>query len=275
MSQAPLISIITIHYNHGKGLRRTVESILGQQHRQDWEWIVIDGGSTDGSVDYLTGLKDQIAVLVSERDAGIYDAMNKGLRRATGEYVWFVNAGDALHGPDVLEKVVSAIRGFEQGHGGVGPDVVFGDTMFIDDAGEALGLISQLKPQPFPKKLHAGSFRFGMNVCHQSVLLRRSIAPKYDESYRLAADVDWMIAALKSMRGESLRLDFVVSDFETGGSSYQHTKKAWKERYSVLSKHYGALPNLISHGWIFFRRILFRLNFLGKNKNAFQPVDSK
>ena len=61
---------------------------MGQQHRQDWEWIVIDGGSTDGSVDYLTGLKDQIAVLVSERDGGIYDAMNKGLRRATGEYVW-------------------------------------------------------------------------------------------------------------------------------------------------------------------------------------------
>lgn len=249
-------------------MRRTVESILGQQHRQDWEWIVIDGGSTDGSVDYLTGLKDHISVLVSERDGGIYDAMNKGLRRATGEYVWFVNAGDALHDPLVIGQVVGEIRAYEGEHGGQKPDVVFGDTMFIDDAGTALGLISQLKPQPFPKRLHAGSFRFGMNVCHQSVLVRRSLAPEYDVSYRQAADVDWMIAVLKSMRGGSLRLSFVVSDFETGGSSYQHTQKAWKERYAVLSKHYGGLWNFFAHAWILFRRLLFNLKLLGKRSSA-------
>jgi hypothetical protein len=82
--------------------------------------------------------------------------------------------------------------------------------------------------------------------------------------YRLAADVDWMISALKSMRYPSLRIDGVLSDFETGGSSCQHTQKAWKERYEVLSKHYGMLPNLMAHGWILFRRLLFKLNLLGK-----------
>ncbi|MFM6951551.1 MAG: glycosyltransferase family 2 protein [Bacteroidota bacterium] len=268
MSNSPLISIITIHYNHGAGLRRTVDSILGQEHRGDVEWVVIDGGSTDGSADYLRGLENRIDVLVSERDGGIYDAMNKGLRRASGDYVWFVNAGDALHNAQVLGGLVNAIRGYQNGHHGAGPDVVFGDTLFIDDQGHSLGLISQLKPQPFPKKLHGGSFRFGMNVCHQSVLVKRSLAPEYDETYRLAADVDWMISVLKSMRGESLRLDFVVCDFETGGSSYQHTQKAWKERYAVLSKHYGSVPNFFAHGWILFRRLLFNLNLLGKRSAA-------
>ena len=267
MQRHPLISIITIHYNHGVGLKRTVDSILAQTKRQEIEWIVIDGGSTDGSVDYLKGLGNQIDILVSEKDAGIYDAMNKGLHLSNGEYVWFVNAGDALHDEGVVASVLTGIKGFEASHEGILPDVIFGDTMFIDSEGQSLGLISQLKPQPFPKKLNGNSFRFGMNVCHQSVLVRWSIAGDYDVQYRLAADVDWMISALKSMRYPSLRIDGVLSNFETGGSSYQHTQKAWKERYAVLSKHYGTLPNLMAHGWILFRRLLFKLHLLGKRKS--------
>ncbi len=268
MQDQPLISIITIHYNHGVGLRRTVESILAQTERKAFEWIVIDGGSTDGSAEFLKGISADIDVLVSEKDGGIYDAMNKGLGKAQGQYVWFVNAGDALHDESVVKVVVAAVRGFEKNHAGFLPEVVFGDTMFIDQEGMSIGLISQLKPQPFPKKLNKNSFRFGMNVCHQSILVKRSIAGKYDEQYRLAADVDWIIAALKSMNGQSLRVESVLSNFETGGSSYQHTKKAWKERYDVLTKHYGAVPNLFAHGWILFRRLLFNLNLLGKRKNA-------
>lgn len=250
------------------GLKRTVESILSQSERKAIEWIVIDGGSTDGSVDYLNGLSTDINILVSEKDAGIYDAMNKGLGRAHGEYVWFVNAGDALYDAGVVKKVVEAVHTFKNNHGGDLPDVIFGDTMFIDANGESVGLISQLKPQPFPRKLHQNSFRFGMNVCHQSVLVKRDIAPKYDVTYRLAADVDWMISVLKLMQGESLRMECVLSSFETGGSSYQHTKKAWKERYDVLSKHYGSIPNFFAHGWILFRRLLFNLNLLGKQNTA-------
>jgi glycosyltransferase involved in cell wall biosynthesis len=107
LQRHPLISIITIHYNHGVGLKRTVDSILAQTKRQEIEWIVIDGGSTDGSVDYLKGLGNQIDILVSEKDAGIYDAMNKGLHLSNGEYVWFVNAGDALHDEGVVASVLS------------------------------------------------------------------------------------------------------------------------------------------------------------------------
>lgn len=266
MEAKPLISIITIHYNHGVGLKRTVDSILAQRQREAFEWIVIDGGSTDGSAEYLRGLGDRIDVLVSEKDAGIYDAMNKGLHLCKGEYVWYVNAGDALHDDGVVESVVEGIKAFEASHDGILPDVVYGDTMFIDAEGNSLGLISQLKPQPFPKQLNKHSFRFGMNVCHQSVLVRWSIVGDYDVQYRLAADVDWMISALKMMRYPSLCLNRVLSDFETGGSSYQHTKKAWKERFAVLSKHYGLIPNLLAHGWILVRRLLFKLHLLGKRK---------
>lgn len=249
------------------GLKRTVDSILAQTQRNAIEWIVIDGGSTDGSADYLRGLGDRIDVLISEKDRGIYNAMNKGLARATGDYVWFVNAGDALHESQVVSKLLIDIEEFSMSHSGATPDVIFGDTQFIDGNGKALGLISQMKPQPFPKRLHGGSFRFGMNVCHQSILVKRSMAVPYDESYRLAADVDWIIVVLKSMKGQSLRLNYVLSDFEMGGSSYQHTQKAWKERYAVLSKHYGTWPNLVAHGWILFRRLLFKLNLLGKERN--------
>jgi glycosyltransferase involved in cell wall biosynthesis len=246
------------------GLKRTVDSILAQTERNAFEWIVIDGGSTDGSADYLRGLGDRIDVLISEKDRGIYDAMNKGLVKAKGDYVWFVNAGDALHESQVVSKLLDSLDGFSKTYPGEMPDVIFGDTQFIDGDGKALGLISQMKPQPFPKRLHGGSFRFGMNVCHQSILVKRLMAVPYDESYRLAADVDWIIEVLKSMQGQSLRLNFVLSDFETGGSSYQHTQKAWKERYRVLSKHYGMVPNFFAHGWILLRRLLFNLNLLGK-----------
>jgi glycosyltransferase involved in cell wall biosynthesis len=267
METQPLISIVTIHFNHLDGLKRTASSILGQLDRKSFEWIVIDGGSTDGAVDFLRGLGSSIDCLISEKDGGIYDAMNKGLAQAGGEYVWFMNAGDTIHSANVVERLRDGVEQFALSSGGEHPDVIFGDTMFVESDGKQVGLISQLKPQPFPRRLHGGSFRFGMNVCHQSILVKRSLAVEYNLGYRLAADVDWIIRVLKRMRGESLRLDFVVSDFELGGSSYQHTKKAWKERYRVLSIHYGKIPNFFAHGWILFRRLLFNLNLLGKKSS--------
>jgi glycosyltransferase involved in cell wall biosynthesis len=252
-----LFSIVTIHFNDLEGLRRTADSIMGQTERKAFEWIVIDGGSTDGSVAYLEGLGDRIDVLVSEKDGGIYDAMNKGLERCKGVYVWFMNAGDTIHAADVVERLVGELPAEL-------PDVIFGDTEFMDEAGRPVGLISKLKPQPFPSRLHGGSFRYGMNICHQSFLAKRSLSPKFDLQYRQAADVDWIIQILKRMRGQSFRSSLVISNFELGGSSAQHTQKAWKERYLVLQRHYGWLPNLFAHGWILFRRLLFNLKLLGK-----------
>jgi hypothetical protein len=176
--------------------------------------------------------------------------MNKGLAQAEATYVWFMNSGDVIYREDVADKL-SALTETQ-------PDVLFGDTMFIDENGRDIGLISQLKPQRFPEKLDKWSFRFGMNLCHQSFIAKKSICPDYNLHYRQAADVDWIIRILEK-NPVNIRFEGVVAGFETGGSSSQHEKKAWKERFSVLSKHYGFLPNCINHCWIVLRRLMFNL----------------
>jgi glycosyltransferase involved in cell wall biosynthesis len=246
----PTVSVITINYNNLRGLRRTFASVQQQTARNEIQWIVVDGNSSDGSVAFLREHAAEIEVLCIEKDAGIYDAMNKGLALAEAPYVWFMNSGDIIYQDDVAEKLCAMTAS--------NPDVLFGDTMFIDERGMELGLISKLKPQRFPEKLDKWSFRFGMNLCHQSFIAKKSICPAYDLQYRQAADVDWIIRILEK-NPVNVRYDGVIAGFETGGSSAQHEKKAWKERFNVLSKHYGFLPNCINHCWIVLRRLMFNL----------------
>jgi hypothetical protein len=177
--------------------------------------------------------------------------MNKGMAQATGDFLWFLNSGDRLAHPIVLGSVIAQMQANPA-------DVYFGDTLFVDTEGRDLGLISEKKPQPFPEKLDRNSFRFGMNICHQSFIAKKEFCEPYNTQYRLAADVDWIIRILNK-NPVSHRFSLVVSKFEVGGSSYEHTQKAWKERYAILSKHYGSFSNLLAHIWIFVRRIIFNL----------------
>jgi glycosyltransferase involved in cell wall biosynthesis len=243
-------SVITINYNNLEGLKRTFRSIVCQTAREQVEFIVVDGNSNDGSATFLTDNSLLIDVLEIAPDKGIYDAMNKGLALATGEYVWFVNSGDAVYDPHLVEKLLPLAE--------TSPDVIFGDTMFIDSEGEELGLISKMKPQPLPKKLSPGSFRYGMTVCHQSFIAKRALCTEYDVQYKQAADIDWIIKVLEK-KPVSSKYNGVLASFEIGGSSAQNEKKAWKERYAVLQKHYGMVPNLLAHIWIVCRRLLFKL----------------
>lgn len=246
----PVFSVITINYNNLRGLKRTYDSVQNQTAREQIQWIVVDGDSRDGSAEFLRSHASDIDVLVIEQDKGLYDAMNKGLELAEAPYVWFMNSGDVIYRNDVTEKLCVLTHS--------DPNVLFGDTMFMDENGREIGLISKLKPQRFPEKLDDRSFRFGMNLCHQSFIAKKSICPPYDLQYRQAADVDWIIRILKK-NPSNVRFDGVIAGFETGGSSYQHEKKAWKERFAVLSKHYGFLPNCLNHVWIVLRRLMFNL----------------
>lgn len=253
-----LFSIITINYNNLKGLQHTVNSVCAQTDLREVQWIIIDGGSGDGSAAFIEQTAQKYAneveiCWVSEKDKGIYDAMNKGLAMATGTYVWFLNSGDCIHNEWVTSKLSTAMLALP-----TLPDVVYGDTMFVDINHEHLGLISKQKPQPYPKKLHGGSFRFGMNICHQSFLAKRALSPNYNLMYKQASDIDWIISVLKQAKS-SFNSQLIISDFEVGGSSYQHTKTAMKERYEVLSKHYGKWQNFMAHIWIFIRRGIFNL----------------
>jgi len=246
------ISVITINFNNCPGLIRTYDSLRIQLDLKKWvEWIIVDGNSVDGSVDFLNSISSDIDKLIVESDNGIYDAMNKGLSVATGEYVWFLNSGDSFYNNLSVDRVCQSI-------GRSNADVVFGDTMFVSETGKKIGLISKLKPQRLPRKLTFDGFKYGMSVCHQSVIVKRELSPKYNLDYKLAADIDWLLEILKH-KPSSKRLEYTISNFEVGGSSYQHTKKAWKERFQVFSKHFGILPNIYNHIWIIIRRVIFEI----------------
>ena len=176
-------SIITVTYNAAPYLERTVLSVLSQSY-PDIEYLIIDGQSTDGTVDIIRQYESGIAYWVSEPDKGLYDAMNKGLRRATGDYVWFLNAGDTLPSADLVQTIAQKIA--RRKHL---PDVIYGDTAIVNNEGCVLGM-RHLRP---PKKLTWKKFAWGMLVCHQAFIARRELAPEYDPAYPLCADYDWCI----------------------------------------------------------------------------------
>jgi glycosyltransferase involved in cell wall biosynthesis len=248
------ITIITVTYNAASVLQRTLDSVSRQTH-QDIEHLIIDGASKDGTVAMAEAYKSKSpyqVVIQSEPDRGLYDAMNKGLRMATGDYLVFLNAGDTLHADDTLEVV--------HGEGLRVKDcaVIYGDTAIVDAEGQFLHL-RRLRP---PKELSWRSFRQGMLVCHQAFYVRTDIAQQetYDLQYRHSADVDWCIRVMK--RAEQMRLPLVntntvLADFLEGGNTTQNHRASLKERYRVMSHHYGSIPTFFMHIWFIVRTLLF------------------
>ena len=251
MPQHPpkLFSIITITYNAEQHLEGTLRSVIGQTCI-DYEYLIIDGGSTDGTLDIAKSHEDHIDLLVSEPDKGLYDAMNKGLRAARGTYLCFLNAGDHLRDPNVLAdlKRLAATE----------VDVLYGETMIVREDRSEVGTFSETRPHNnLPDHLSYRDMRHGMVVCHQAFLPRRTLAPEY-ELGNLAADIDWIIECLKRSR-KTVNAQRILIDFLEGGISVQQHRKSLWGRYEVLKKHFGWLPNLAAHGWIVLRAALFRM----------------
>ncbi len=241
----PTISIITVCFQAEKTIRQTIESVLSQTYPAI-EYIIIDGASIDGTLQIIHQYRDRIAKVVSEKDEGLYDAMNKGLRLATGDYVYFLNADDLLYDKETLAKAFGSCRPTV--------DILYGEAMFIDDNGKQLGLRSENTPHKVPEVLDWKSLRYGMVISHQSFIVRRSLAGEYNLQYRLCADIDWMIRCIRQST-TSCNTHLIISKFRTGGTSKQHQKNSWKERYAVLSKHYGAVPNFFHHVFIAVRYV--------------------
>jgi len=239
----PVVSIITVVYNDFSGLKKTLQSINNQTYK-NIEHIIIDGASTDGTVDLIREYQDNIHYWISEPDEGLYDAMNKGLEAANGDFVWFMNAGDLFHQDDTTEKIISL------GSGNV--DIYYGDTMIVDENYNEVGL-RRLRP---PKKLDWKSFKKGMLVCHQSILIKRTLADQYDRRYKHSADFDWVIKALKKT-DSIVNTNLIIASFLDGGHSKQNIKPSLKERFHSMRRHYGFLPTLISHIPIAFRFFRF------------------
>ena len=236
-----LFSIITVTYNAAQWLERTIQSVISQSY-PNIEYIIIDGNSTDGTLDLIKKYQSSIAHFISELDKGLYDAMNKGLRLASGDYVWFINAGDMLYSETTVQEIVNLLDGKNL------PDIIYGETQIINSEENPLGM-RRLKA---PEKLSWKSFRMGMLVCHQSFLVKRTIAEPYDLQYRFTADYDWCIRCLKKS-DEVLNTHLILSRFMEAGLSAGNRKESLRERYRIMCKNYGKFPTQIRHIWFALR----------------------
>ena len=244
------ISIITVTYNAASVLKRTLDSVKAQSWQQI-EHLIIDGASKDETISMAETYKAQCpyeVVILSEPDKGLYDAMNKGLRLATGDYLVFLNAGDTLHAADTLETVVRSAQPL--------PGVLYGDTAITDEQGKFLHL-RRLRP---PKKLSWKSFRQGMLVCHQAFYALTDIAKNlpYDPRYRYSADVDWCIRVMKEAQKRQLPLvntQAILADYQEEGQTTIHHRDSLKERFDVMRRHYGLFSTVMMHLWFVVRQL--------------------
>ena len=237
----PKISVITICYNAERWIESTILSVINQTY-SNIEYIIVDGGSTDGTMAIVHKFSSPKFTILSEPDKGIYDAMNKGLAMATGDYVWFINAGDEIYESTTLENLIPYFQ--------ENADIIYGDTMLMNESHNIVGLRRKRPPEKFTWK----SFRMGMTVCHQSILVSRKIAPNYDLQYKICADIDWIIRIMKQAEiiCNSHR---ILSRFLVGGISQQREKKVWKERFTIMQRHYGLSQTLVFHFFILLRYI--------------------
>ena len=217
------LSIITVNWNDIAGLRQTRESICSQTFR-DFEWIVVDGGSTDGGKDYIVQHQEEMAWWCSEKDSGIYSAMNKGIQHAEGEYVLFLNSGDTLSAPNTLKEVFD---------GAMDADVVYGDWT------EALPRHPKKKCHS-PEKVNYYTFA-SRPLCHQTAFIRTSLLKQspYDETYRICADwAKWLELSKEGCTFQHIPV--TICHYVLGGFSYRAVKERRQEQERLLQEFYPA-----------------------------------
>ena len=227
--------------NDPDGLVRTLDNLTSLTY-PNLELVVVDGASTDATLDVAQRYMAHLAHYVSEPDRGIYDAMNKGLRASTGDYVWFVNAGDTVApgASDDLMRLTTT--------DGPLADAYYGEAEVFDPStNETLGL----RRKKLPETLTWRSLQRGMVVCHQAFVVRRDLAPLYDLRYKYAADIEWMIGCLKNARSTQ-NTDGVLCRFAAGGVSSQKRRASLFERWRIMQRHYGIVRTAVSHlGFVF------------------------
>lgn len=254
------ITLITCTYNAEAVLRRTLDSVLKLTYR-DIEHIIIDGRSKDATVSIAQQYKvsndmmhtGHSVIIVSEPDNGLYDAMNKGIRMATGDYLCFMNAGDCLAVSDDGKCWMDDVPTDKM------YSVLYGQTDIVDDAGKYLGP----RHLTAPEKLTWRSFKHGMLVCHQSFYANTAIAKRtpYNLKYKLSADVDWCIRIMKEGEHQGLvtyNTHSVLCRYLAGGMSIKNHRASLIERFNIMSAHYGLVPTILRHLWFVVRSVFRR-----------------
>jgi putative colanic acid biosynthesis glycosyltransferase len=234
-------SVITVVLNDKPGFQRTRASLEAQSFK-DFEWIVVDGASTDGTLDEIRSIAAPSHLWISERDSGLFDAMNKGLFRARGEYIVFMNAGDTFAGPEVLRQVDSLLK--------VTPgvwDLAFGHA--YEQAEDGTLLLKRARA--------ASAIRYGMFTHHQAMFYRRAAIGKvrYDTSFHVAADYHFTCCFLKAAQ-RTLRIDLPVCVFTRGGLSMKKAETGRREALAIQKQTLKLSPG---------RRMLNHAAFLGSS----------
>lgn len=224
----PLVSVITVVFNGAQHLAKTIRAVAEQSY-PNIEHIVVDGASTDGSVDIIRANDGTIGYWISEPDLGIYDAMNKGIDFVTdpSSYVIFANADDKLHSPTAIADAVAA---------GNDEDLIYGRMMLGD------GKISAVVGHAVTKDDLARQ-----TICHPSTFVRRAVfdrVGKFDTSYRVAADYDHIVRCFLAPV-KARFVDVIVSDMSMGGTSEANFMESCRERKAVIRRHFSGTTRLI------------------------------
>ncbi|MEM9823373.1 MAG: glycosyltransferase family 2 protein [Bacteroidota bacterium] len=247
------ISIVTVVFNGEDLLEGTFQSVFNQSYPHI-EYIVVDGASTDGTLALIKENEHRITRWISEKDEGLYDAMNKGIQLATGDFIWFMNCGDHIYAPDTVEKLVEAYT--------PKTDVLYGEVMLVDEQRAPMGTRSEITPHQLPAQLSWKSMARGMVVSHQAFLPRRRLWINYAPN-NLTADIDWVINILKKSQCTTPS-GLILATYLTGGLSKKRHQQSLQDRYAVLKKHFGFFPNLFNHFLIILRAMYFKIKRIGK-----------
>lgn len=232
------LTVITVTYNAQSFLERTMDSVR-EQSLAGIEHLIQDGCSKDETLkmalQYEGNNTGNVEYSIhSEKDRGLYDAMNKAMAKARGEYICFLNAGDTFFDNHSLTKA------FENADG---EDFIYGKTIVVKEDGTTQ---AWHKPIPKPESLRPESFLNGMVICHQAMILRRSCAVTYDSIWKLSADIDWSIRVMRNVKSVHYYPDYLIK-FLWGGLSEQRRKESLKERFQIGVSQFGYLPTIWAH----------------------------
>jgi glycosyltransferase involved in cell wall biosynthesis len=231
------LSVITIVYNNVRDIERTIRSVINQTYA-NIEYVIVDGLSNDGTLQVIEKYKDRVTKIVSEKDEGIYDAMNKGLALATGDYVIFMNSGDEFYDKETVAAVFASADD---------ADIYYGETEMIADDGISLGQRRHKAPAKFTWR----GFKYGMSISHQAIYIKRSLAEPYDRRYQLSSDIDWIIRAAKKAK-KIVNVNRYVAKYLVGGMSKKKHRQSLLERFDIMKRNYGLIPTVFNHFVIAF-----------------------
>ena len=228
----PKISIITVSFNAQAFIERTIRSVI-EQNYSNIEYLVIDGNSKDGTVDIIKSYQDRIDFWLSEPDKSHFDAMNKGIKRASGDYILILNAGDRLESPETL---TNAMKGTNN------EDFIYSRAEYINEKGERW---PWHKKTPTPDKLSNRSFINGMVICHHCMIVKRSITPLFMlEPWKVSNDIDWAIRVMENVKNVHF-WDNVFCLYLEGGISKVQKWKAVRERFDISLTHFGGFYTIL------------------------------